>query len=81
MRRVERMNLTRETMALSPEGLSVDDFAISGAGDLLAVIVSAQGAAGPESRMYLIPLVVDAVPTVVQRESAVDRLLSPSFRH
>jgi dipeptidyl aminopeptidase/acylaminoacyl peptidase len=79
-RRVERMNFAREVSRLSPEGLSVDDYAIAAAGDVLAVVVSAEGPAGMESRLYIVPLAGDSVPTEVQRESPRDRLISPSFR-
>ena len=79
-RKIQRMNFGREVTELSPAGLSVNDFAVSSAGDLLAIIASAEGPGGTESRLYLIPLVGEAVPQEVPRSSTWDQLLSPSFR-
>ncbi len=78
--RVERMNFAREVSRLSPEGLAVVDYAIAPAGDVLAVVVAAEGPSGQENRLYILPLTGDSVPSEVQRESAADKLLSPSFR-
>ncbi len=79
-RTVTRMNFMREVEKLSPEGLPVTDFAVSRDGETLAVVVSAQGPQGEESRLYLIPLVGEATPTEVPRPSQGDQMLAPSFR-
>jgi uncharacterized protein YjdB len=79
-RKIQRMNFGREVTDLSPTGLSVNDYAVSGAGDLLAVIVSAEGPGGTESRLYLIPLVGESVAQEVPRGATRDQILSPSFR-
>jgi len=79
-RKIQRMNFSREVTELSPTGLWVNHFAVSGAGDLLAVIVSAEGPGGTESRFYLIPLVGESVPQEVQRGTTGDQMLTPSFR-
>ncbi|UCD24896.1 MAG: PD40 domain-containing protein [Gemmatimonadota bacterium] len=79
-RSVQRMNFAREVTQLSPAALSVDHYAVSPAGDLLAVVVSAEGPGGTERRLYLIPMVGESVPQEVPRGSSGDQILSPSFR-
>ncbi len=74
------MNATRELSPLFSQGLMVTDFAISGAGDMLAATVSAQGPQGIENRLYLIPTVEGGIPVEVQRANTGDQLVSPSFR-
>ena len=60
--------------------MMVEDYAVAPAGDMLAVVVAAEGPSGMENRLYILPLTGDAVPSQVHPESAADRLLSPSFR-
>ena len=78
-RTVTQMNFSRETVALTPT-LAVTDFAVSASGDLVAVIVSAQGPSGLQSRLYLIPVSGDGSPVEVPREGEGDQLITPSFR-
>jgi Tol biopolymer transport system component len=80
-RQVERMNFARELERLSPEGLLVNDYAIAPGGDVLALVVTAEGPEGTESRLYIVPLTGDMTPSEVRRESAADWFFSPSFRN
>ncbi len=75
-----RMNMTRQTANMTPKGLQVTDFAVSADGKLLAVTVAAQGPAGTQNRLYLIPTVAGANPVEVPREGNGDQLVTPSFR-
>ena len=73
------LNASRDLMALS-QGLMVTDFAISSAGDMLALIVSAQGSHGVENSLYLLPVEQGAALIEVPRANTGDQLVSPSFR-
>ncbi len=78
---VTRMELGRQTSVLTPEALAVSDFAISPAGDMLAVVVSAEGSRGRvERRLYLIPVTAAGMPIEVPRATDTDQLVTPSFR-
>lgn len=81
-RMIYQMELTsaREVTPLFTQALTVTDFAVSAEGDLIAATVSAQGPAGVENRLYLIPLTPGSVPMEVPRADAGDQLVAPSFR-
>ncbi len=76
---VARMSFSREVADLTPAELAVTDYAISRSGSRVAVVVSAEGPQGLESRMYLFPL-SGGVPVEVPREGPADQLGAPSFR-
>jgi uncharacterized protein YjdB len=81
--RVMRANVaTGEATQISPVGMAVTDFDISGTGDLMALVVTQFERGGRVSqKMYLLPLTVaGAVPSEVPAAGPQDRLTSPAFR-
>lgn len=81
--RVMRANVaTGEATQISPVGMAVSDFDISGSGDLMALVVTQFDRGGRVSQqMYLLPLTAaGAVPAEVPAAGPQDRLTSPAFR-
>jgi len=73
---------TGQATQISPDGLAISDFDISGTGDLMAMVVTRFERGGNVSqRLYLLPLgQAAAQPVEVAQASPQDRLSGPAFR-
>ncbi len=73
---------TGQATPISPSGLAISDFDISGAGDLMALVVTRFDRGGSVSqKLYLLPLnAPGAAPEEVPAADKKDRLTSPDFR-
>jgi hypothetical protein len=80
LRSLVRMNFAREMMALTPQPREISGYALTAAGDLLALVLQMPGPTGrPTQAIFLLPLPT-GTPAEILRQGDQDQLSMPAFR-